>query len=291
MRLPLILLLATSAIAQQQVIGTIQSPDATVHGSVEVVSARTRLLSGSSVSAGAQVADVDLARGGELRVCPRSDVTLTASPSGKEMLVGIGSGALEMHYKLGANSDTLMTPDFRIQLPGPGEFHVAISTNGAGDTCVQSLAGSTASAVVNEVMGEGSYQLRPGQGAVFHAGRLDSPGPAANCGCPAAPIETAKESAFKFPEKESEAAAAAVATGQKPPDPPSAPLESGKTIVHMDAPFVFHADAPQASPPITLAKLSVEAMPFYMVPAPKPVPPPNAKKPGFFKRLFKAIFR
>jgi len=72
-------------------------------------------------------------------------------------------------------------------LPGPGEFNLAIKTDARGDTCVNSMAGSTSSVVVAELMGAGTYEIKPGQQVVFRQGRMQSvDSPLASCGCPPA---------------------------------------------------------------------------------------------------------
>src|SRR5919201_3314598 len=61
------------------VVGEVYASDASVHGSVMLLSGGTRLLSGSTVTAGGRSASVHLLRGGELRVCPETSATVSAS--------------------------------------------------------------------------------------------------------------------------------------------------------------------------------------------------------------------
>lgn len=104
-------------------------------------------------------------------------------------MLGISKGAMETHYGESETVDSVLTPDFRIVLPGPGEFNLAISADAKGNTCVGSLQGSTASAVVAELLGSGTYEVKPSQQVLFREGRLDSvETPAVACGCPAAPV-------------------------------------------------------------------------------------------------------
>ena len=131
------------------VIGDLQTPGATVRGSVMVSGAGTSVMSGSQIVAGTGTANIELKRGGNLQVCKQSSVTLTSASNGREMLVALNSGALEAHYSLPSTSDTIMTPDFRLSLTGPGAFDFAIGTAPNGGMCVRSLAGNASAIIVN----------------------------------------------------------------------------------------------------------------------------------------------
>lgn len=240
------LLLAGSAAAQQP-IGEVQGADASVRGAVTVTAAGTTLMSGSQVAAGATPATIKMNRGGELKVCGGGSITITASASGRELLVGLNAGAIETHYRLNSSADTVMTPDFRLLLPGPGHFHFGVRIKGSGDMCVKSLSGNSSALIVHEVFGEGTHQVRPGDGVVFQKGSVLDPTAMVageDCGCPS-PV-SAKPVELGFPEHQSQRAAAAIAAGEPPPQvtPPLAGVSSDKNEVttKVDAPIVFRGE-------------------------------------------------
>ena len=104
-------------------------------------------------------------------------------------MIGFNTGSLELHYTLAGGSDTVMTPDFRIQMIGPGTFHLALAADSSGSTCVRPLEGSGAGVIVSEIMGGGSYQVGPDSAVTFAEGKIAraKKGAFSGCGCPAPP--------------------------------------------------------------------------------------------------------
>lgn len=277
--------------------GELASTDASVKGAVTLAAGGARLQSGASITAGPTRASLRLERGGQLDVCPRSSLSISASANGRELMLALGTGALEVHYPLTASADTILTPDFRLMLVGPGEFHFAISADVRGATCVRSLPGDTASVIVYEQMGDGIYQVRPGGQVLFHDGTVKDPGDLMppGCGCPAPPpnqpAQIQPQLIPSFPRPE-------------PAETKPAPAQSDVRI-EVDAPLVFRATEPDVPPPPMIARLEsrslpsrwlvVKALPPPVVaqkPTPKSEQKPEQKK-GLMQRLhsfFGAIF-
>jgi hypothetical protein len=221
------LALSTAASGQQPV-GELFATDASVRGSMVMASGGTHVMSGSQVSAGSTVAVLRLSRGGNVRVCKGTSVAVSEASPNSPMLFGINTGALELHYTLTAIADSVVTPDFRIQLTGPGAFHVALGADAKGNTCVRTLEGNTSAVIVQEMFGGGTYQVAPGHSVKIAAGKLENATESDEaCGCPEekpAPVAVTKEVLVP------------VAPPEKPSNPPAG--------VEMDAPLVFKGSSP-----------------------------------------------
>ena len=306
--LPALLVLAMhGATAAQQTVGELYATDASVKGSVILAGSGTSVLSGSSIQAGALTATLKLERGGSLLVCPGTKLSVTASQSGRELLFSLNSGNLEMNYPIGASADTLLTPDLRLLMPGPGTVHVAVHVTPQGDTCVQSLPWNAAAIVVSESMGDATYQVKPDEAVLFKGGHLgEAVRSKQNCGCPVSqPTQVAKAAppppTPPPPPVES-----------KPPQPPAQPAKPQpppppEEHVVVEAPFVFRANDPAPDLTASIATLKLENNKVVQL-DPMVLPPPGKKsrqqltttetatkqqKHGFFSKIgafFAAIF-
>jgi len=131
-----------------------------------------QLASGASITADSETTVLRVKRAGEVYVCPRTTVSVVHSRNGPDLMLALNGGGLETHLTLRYSADEVVTPDFRILLRGPGEFHYAIRADSQGNTCVRTLPGNTASALIYELMGDGMFEVQPQDQLVFHDGRL-----------------------------------------------------------------------------------------------------------------------
>ncbi|HZD31736.1 MAG TPA: hypothetical protein VE779_08740, partial [Candidatus Angelobacter sp.] len=248
------------SIAQQNV-GELFAADASVKGAVVLANSGTKVMSGSSISAGEQAATLKLERGGSMMICPNTSLAVTTSQNGRQMMFSMNTGNLEMDYPIGAASDNLLTPDFRVLMPGPGRLHLAVRVNAKGDTCVQSLASNSSAVVVSEGMGDASYQVKPNEAVVFNGGRISGAMPThESCGCPAPPPMQVARVASPPP-------AATEPPKSGPPEP--------QTHMVVDAPFIYRAGDP-VNLTENVAHLRRESKPMGFEPVVTP-PPPSAK--------------
>ncbi len=227
------LLISAAAPAPAQEIGDLYASESSVQGSVLQTMGSMKVMSGSSVSAGYMTALLRLARGGDVRVCPGTSISVASNQSGRDLMLAMNTGAIEMHYSLPASADALVTPDFRILLAGPGTFHLAVAADAKGNTCVRTLPGNASSVIVTELMGDATYQVKPNEQVLFREGRLaqaDALAPACGCPPPPRPVLRAESGARPLPLKEASPSRPA---SQPAPAPPPAPVPDPPDAVHV----------------------------------------------------------
>jgi hypothetical protein len=293
-----VLFLAICASAQAQsssAIGELFAAEEGAHGASLMAGTGMSVASGSQLSAGQSVASLILTRGGQVRICPRSSLSINAAPNSEGLLFALDTGSLEINYPINALADTLITPDFKLLLAGPGTFHFALGVNNRGDTCIRSLRGNTSGIIVSEMMGAGTYQVKPDEAVLFSKGKLMDRSSDGACGCPApTPVLHTQQNTEDSPT--------AALPPQKPDD----------VQVKVDVPMVFRANAegapPEPEPSYAIARVRFSTLPdvFSLQENVDPVvlntPPKRAtgevssnkkEKKGFFSRIkgfFASIF-
>jgi len=292
----------------QQAIGEVYASDAAVKGTVRETASGLEVSNGSVVTAGEHSATLRLRRGGQVRICPGTNLTVNSSPQGQELMFAMSAGSLEAEYQLPATADVVLTPDFRILISGPAKAGFSVTAMQNGDACVRSR-GDDSYVVVSELMGNDFYRLKPNEQAVFHAGHAKDPdlNGTMTCGCPApAPLERAEaappaptpaQRAAVLAAIQSEPAVAATANAAAGLPPQSA----GQVNIEVDAPMIFQGNG--GTPPdvtATLARVHVEHLPWPQVPDVVPEAPEGkdkakaqaagTQKKGFFRRLVRALF-
>jgi hypothetical protein len=267
-----------------------------VTGDLQVFAGRAFIAANAAVTAGDQTTRVMLPNRGTLLVCTLTTVKLTADSGvhGGEvpgLLMAMDHGAVEMSFATSRNSDSLLTPDFRILISGPGAAEVKVRLGPQGDTCVDNAAadaGGISSALgmnaaangpyvlVSSVFDGGAYRVQPGQRVMFQHGSLHEvvDQEKESCGCP-----PAQPNGNEFPVAQSEGLAPM-------PEPAALPPDQNSTSTVPVAPLVYKAadHAPQPS-----AEQTASAQPA----SPAATQPKTQKKPGFFTRLghfFRRIF-
>lgn len=266
------------------------SKAATVRGALEVAGGKAIIAASGTITSGSQTTRVILPHRGELRVCAASSVKLAADSNvaageAPGLLMAMDHGAVELSFAATSanlkNADTLLTPDFRILIGGPGSADVKVRLGRQGDTCIDNAGANAPYVLVSSVFEGGAYRVQPGQHIMFQHGSLHEVVDQEKepCGCP--PPEPQGN---EFPLAQSEGLAPT-------PKLPSAPAVSnqGQTQAEAVPPLVYksveHASkaAIEAQPaPATTAG----AQPAASLPAPQ-------KKPSFFTRVghfFRRIF-
>lgn len=241
-----------------------------ISGPIALQGTTLLLGNGISITAGAATLRIHRAHGGELDLCPTTQVRLTQASASNApaapLMISLDHGALEDHTAPGASGDVLLTPDLRLAL-GSGSNAargVSIRVNRQGDTCVDNGHGQHespgGSAIgVQELMGEGIYRVLPGQRVLLERGSVESvvdnePEP---CGCPAISVASAGVTSTKNPAQPGQTVAAndfplAQSEGLAPTPAPSAPEpDTGQTHMQIASTLSYSGATNRVSSPAT----------------------------------------
>ena len=274
-------LLATATTPAQQTIGTIPTSDAELSGTLATTGGPiTTLLTQVTITAREHTATAMLARGGAVRVCMSSvgNISMPAAAAGADpaatrpLLVALDRGAIEFETTA-TTTDTILTPDIRMQpmTSGPLDLRVRVVEN--GDTCVENRGGNAPALMIADSFGESSYLLHAGQHVLFEHGSLKQvvDNESSPCGCPAA-VAAATEP-HPFPE--------AVSAGLAPaPAPTAQPV--GQVHTQVGATLSYNAGQTE-----TTATVASNAVPVQQ--SAEPQAPPDVAT--LIKRLYRFIFR
>ncbi|HEU5403023.1 MAG TPA: hypothetical protein VFU86_16825 [Terriglobales bacterium] len=236
-----------SVASAQGPVGEVFASDASVHGSVTLAAGGAQVMSGSQVAAGDRPAILKLARGGTVRICPRTIVTVSSSLSGRNLLYSINKGQIEFHFDLSSEADAVQTPDYRVQFIGPGHFDLTMCANDRGELRLRGK-NSNAAIIVSEMLGDGVYQAPAGSSLDFHGGSVRdvTPPDGTLCGCEEPPPLKVEPTQVEVAKKE------------EPPPPPQSVQLPPETHVQVDAPFVYRADELSDEIMYSLAKLGTD---------------------------------
>lgn len=261
---------------------------AVVTGALQVVGGRALISSSGSVTSGPNPTEVALPHRGELRICSATTVKIAADsgvPSGETpgLMMAMDHGAVEANFTTGQNADTILTPDFRILIGGPGPANVKVRLGQGGDTCVDNPAAPNAPYVlVTSVFDGRLYRVQPGQRVMFQHGSLDTVVDQEKepCGCPPAPAQVEGN---EFPLAQSEGMAPSP-TVQKSLSP------TKQKTAKAAPPLVYNAGDTAANTPTTDVQAASDQAAADSAAAEKKA---KRKKPGIFVRighLFRRIF-
>jgi hypothetical protein len=283
----------SSPIAIVSIDSTDAAKAATVTGALEIAGGRAFIAAAGTITSGNETTRVILPHRGEMHVCSMSSIKLAADSSAANgeipgLLMAMDHGAVEMSYASMAdlkNADTLLTPDFRILISGPGTADVKVRLGNKGDTCVDNSNSNGPYIVVSSVFEGGAYRVQPGQRVMFQHGSLHEVVDQEKepCGCP--PSESKGN---EFPLAQS--------MGLAPvPKAPPAPAVNPQAQEQAQGvpPLVYQGNeqSPMAKIPAQPAQTPVSTV---AVP-PGPKAPAAGKKRGlfsgighFFRRIFGA---
>jgi hypothetical protein len=275
-------------------------------GGMNVAQGKAVIASSGSVTAGEHPATITLPHRGNLRICATTRVDLTADSSVEAaqpatpsdggtasaqreapgLMMALGRGALEANFATGANSDVILTPDFRILISGPGTAQVQVRLGVKGDTCVDNRGANAPYVTVTSIFDGGAYRVQPQQRVMFQHGSLREvvDNERESCGCPPEPVKTLLGNEFPLAQS---AGLAPLSTPPPNAAPPGVQAAQATVQLGYDGTQPSAAAAPGATTPAATGKLPAAAEPLAAAPTDRPV------KKGFFHHFahfFKKLF-
>ena len=174
--------------AQEQPIGTVGIQNATVAGALEVSNGRAVLVGNSTVTARDHTAEIELKRGGTVRVCATTGLHVTAGAGAEgsaPLMLALDRGAIEVQMAA-TTRDVVTTPDLRFTMRGNGPLDLQLRVTRNGDTCVENRGATAPVLNVADQFGEAAYELKAGQHVLFEHGSLKEvvDHESSACGCP-----------------------------------------------------------------------------------------------------------
>lgn len=281
----------------QQPIGRIRMEEATVSGDLEVTGGTANLRGGATLTARDHTAELNLERGGAVRVCATSSLHISAGGSegaAPPLLFALDRGAMEVQTVV-TNRDVVITPDLRFTTAARGPLDLRVRVTRNGDTCVENRGERAPTLDIVEQFGDSTYQLRAGQHVLFEHGSLrevvdheSSP-----CGCPpvptisvadagasTAPAAAAKPGAKASPNESEHPFPAAQSQGLAPtPEIPQAPPGQVHAQVSTTLSYSANPSNPAPAQPEAPATATAEPPPIAprrsaVQPQPSPVEQP-----------------
>ena len=299
------LFVASSMAQTPQPIGTVGMQDATVAGALEVSNGRAILVGNTTVTARNRVAEIELKRGGTVRVCSTSGLHVTAGKSADgtaaaPLMLALDRGAIEVQMAATAR-DVVTTPDLRFTMQGDGPLDLQLRVTRNGDTCVENRGEKAPVLNVVDQFGEATYELKAGQHVLFEHGSLKEvvDHESSECGCPPAPTMTVADAligpaapgATEKTAAEQHPFPAAVSAGLAPATIPQASAESVHTQVAAALSSNGGADSLAQQPAAKDAPVADAKNTAGGQVAPTPAPAKSSKNPfravgRFFRHIF-----
>jgi len=198
-RLMVVFAMGCGVARAQQPIGTVGIQNANVAGALEVSNGHAILVGNTTVTARDHTAEIELKRGGTVRVCATSGLHVTAGQimaaqgaTGQQpLMLALDRGAIEVQMAA-TTHDMVMTPDLRFTMRGDGPLNLQLRVTRNGDTCVENRGAQAPVLNIADQFGETSYVLNPGQHVLFEHGSLKEvvDHESSSCGCPPEPTPT-----------------------------------------------------------------------------------------------------